>query len=131
MIHKAWGGYEELFLDVKYELRRLHIDRCGFCSPHWHATKSNVFDMASGTLMIRAWDNVEMNGEPTLHVLGPQDRSLCLPSYGVHQFMALTDALVYEGSMADPGQLMEPGEIHRLGESGMYRGEIKPNCWPE
>lgn len=116
MPNAAWGEWQRVFCDGLVELRILRIRAGGFSSPHFHREKSNVFCVADGRLKLVMWVQEERSVE---WLCAPEGQPPAVPAGVMHQFHALTDATVYELSVAEPGSTMDPDEIERHGPSGV------------
>ncbi len=112
----AWGTWQRVFCDAAVELRILNIRAGGFSSPHVHCGKTNVFCVAAGRLQLRMWVQEDKVVE---WLCAPEGQPPAVPAGVRHQFHALTDAVVYELSVASPGTVMDPDEIERHGPSGV------------
>ncbi len=116
----AWGVWRRLYVDEYTELRVLEIEKGGFSSPHVHHSKSNFFVVAKGKVTVRQWtdDGAEIAGTLTAHAV-----PLVVAPEVMHQFEAQEDSLVYELSVASPGETMDADEIERHGSSGIKQTE--------
>ena len=115
-MERRWGSYVRLCLNDRIELRRLSILAGGFCSQHWHDTKSNLFIVESGALRVKLLES------QTEVLLGPGE-AVTVASGLLHQFAADADSVVYELAIAKAGEMMDVDEIHRLTESGRREPE--------
>lgn len=102
IIKKAWGTSELVFIDETHELRRIHIEKGGYCSLHKHSAKFNFFWIEEGKLELTIF-TIDRDTEPRQHVerkiiIGDQ---LELQKYTVypnvkHKFLALEETIAYE-----------------------------------
>jgi len=84
---KIWGETEELFNSGTVSIHYLKIKKGGFCSEHYHKSKSNTFFVINGNLKLTTWTP---SGDQDDTVIW-QGESTEIPPGVYHKFKALTD----------------------------------------
>lgn len=89
---KVWGVTELVTINPACELHRIQINTGGYCSKHRHQTKWNGFQVESGLLLIRIWNN---DGSVNETLLRAGQYTAVAPGV-FHQFEAVEACLAFE-----------------------------------
>jgi len=92
---KIWGTTRQLIAKETFSLHRLEVKTGGYCSRHFHRSKSNHFYVESGVLIIKVWARDKPVNTYDETVLRPGDEMTVEPMTE-HQFEAVSNCVLYE-----------------------------------
>jgi len=115
---KIWGWTQPLFKNGSVEIHSIFVKGGGYCSRHWHQTRTNQFFVISGRLAVAIW---EAKDQIDITILEAGDQTT-VPISQDHLFMGLEDSQaieIYEARcMAE--------DIDRKWEGGIINDYLMP-----
>lgn len=122
---KPWGFTALLYADGISQVNRICVCPGGYSSKHLHRSKTNVFVVCDGELLVYLFD---VNLQPIdQHVLRSGD-SLTVPPTVIHQFCARLRTEGYELYYAPHGGELQCDDIERFSTNGTTRATQDCDC---
>ena len=117
---KTWGMNHEIHRDADLHVARIHVQRGGYCSRHYHKAKDNAFLVVQGRLMIIRY---QPDGQVRT-TLTPEMGIRSIPAEVEHRFLALDDeTIAYELYYRQSGVPLNLDDIVRRDQGGILPHE--------
>ncbi len=110
---KIWGYTREVVNSPYFSRHELKLVAGGYCSLHYHETRSNNFHVTSGKVEI-----IQMYGPVVKRNFLTAGESQCIPSLVPHMFVVYEDGTMIEEYYSDRGMVIVLDDIIRIVAGG-------------